>query len=136
MWNLIRNLPGKNGADQQVTLDVHTEDLCGKPIVNGEPYDDAYLEYLLTGAEPYEAARRYSKTLKNTVRECLSYRQSSRPSFKQLKKITARYAYGKKIPEDSSADGPLIVQISEEIDKWDVGTPITLAGGEAGNEES
>jgi hypothetical protein len=121
MWNLLMNLPGKDGYLQQPFTDVFADGLWEAELVDGAPYDGQKLAVILSGTKPYEAPRQYSEELKKIVRKCLSYRKRDRPSFQRLKKITRKYAYGKGLPADSRAPGRLRIQVPEEIERLDIG---------------
>jgi hypothetical protein len=127
MWNLVMNLPGKNGYLQQPFLD--TEGTSGRELVNGKPYTKKELNGLFSGRTPFEASRRYSKELKDTIKKCLRYRQNKRETVRELKEVTAKYAYGKRIPSGSNADGPVVVKVPGEMEQFDVGKVYGVAAG-------
>jgi hypothetical protein len=127
MWNLVMNLPGKNGYLQQPFLD--NEGTSGRELVNGKPYTKNELNGLFSGRTPFEASRHYSKELKDTIKRCLAYRQDDRWSFEDLKKVTTKYAYGKRIPGGSNADGPVVVKVPQEMEQFDVGKVYGVAAG-------
>jgi hypothetical protein len=119
MWNLVMNLPGKNGHLQQPFLDG--EGTSGRELVNGLPYTDEELNGLFSGRTPFEASARYSEQLKTTIKGCLAYRQDDRPSFQALKDITTEYAYGKRTPDGSTADGSVVVKVPGEMEQFGIG---------------
>jgi hypothetical protein len=127
MWNLVMNLPGKNGYFQQPFLD--NEGTSGRELVNGKPYTQKELDGLFSGRAPFEASRHYSKELKDTIKECLRYRQNERGSVRELKEVTAKYAYGKRILGGSKADGPVVVKVPGEMEQFDVGKVYGVAAG-------
>jgi hypothetical protein len=127
MWNLVMNLPGKNGYFQQPFLD--NEGTSGRELVNGKPYTQKELDGLFSGRAPFEASRHYSKELKDTIKECLRYRQNERGSVRELKEVTAKYAYGKRIPGGSKADGPVVVKVPGEMEQFNVGKVYGVAAG-------
>lgn len=60
----------------------------------------------------------YSDDLKDTVRWCLGYRKDSRPSFQELKIRTEELTRGKELPAGSKADGPVIIRIGAETERY------------------
>jgi hypothetical protein len=126
MWNLVMNLPGKNGHLQQPFLDG--EGTSGRELVNGLPYTDEELDSLFSGRTPFEASARYSEQLKTTIKECLAYRQDDRPSFQALKHVTTKYAYGKRTPDGSTADGSVVVRFPGKMKQFDIGGRYGEAG--------
>jgi hypothetical protein len=119
MWNLVLNLVGKGGCLQQPFLDNQGNE--GRELVNGKSYTDDDLKNLFSGRTPFEASARYSPRLKNAIRSCLTYRQEDRPSFQELKTVTTKYAYGKRTPKGSSADGPVVVKVPGAMEQFDIG---------------
>jgi hypothetical protein len=119
MWNLVMNLPGKNGHLQQPFLD--DEGTSGRQLANGMPYTNEELDRLFSGHTPFEASKHYSEQLKAIIRECLAYRQDDRPSFQALKDTTTRYAYGKRNPGGSTATGPVMVKVPGKMKQFDLG---------------
>lgn len=59
----------------------------------------------------------YSKTLKNTIIECMDYQQHKRSSFADLKRVTREWA-GKKLPPGSKSNGDLIICVSEAMEEF------------------
>jgi hypothetical protein len=119
MWNLVMNLPGKSGCFQQPFLD--DDGNSGRELVDGTPYTDEHLDRLFSGRMPFEASASYSPRLRNTIRSCLAYRQADRPSFQELKRVTTKYAYGKRTPGGSEADGSLVVKVPGAMEKFGIG---------------
>jgi len=85
------NLPGKYGHFQQPFFDG--DGTQGRQFNNGKSYTlDDLQNGLFSGAQPYEASSRYSTELKETIRKCLEYQQSDRPTFATLKETTSKWA--------------------------------------------
>jgi hypothetical protein len=123
MWNLVMNLPGKDGFVQEpFTYTVSDEGEGIEKLLNdGSEYDiQKYKDDLFSGKMPFEASNMYSKTLKNTIIECMDYRQHKRSSFADLKRVTKEWA-GKKLPPGSKSNGDLIICVSEAMEEFGLG---------------
>lgn len=122
------NLSGRQG-ESMVPFFRHSDDR-GQPqnthLINGERYDVvSHHNSLFFGITPFEASNNYSDQLKETIFQCLDYRQHKRGSFTQLKSITSTYA-GKKLPRWSRAYGDLIIMIPKDIESLSLGEKIVL----------
>jgi len=126
MWNLVMNLPGKNGFFQEPFLDGNGTQ--GRRLVNGERYEEDDVANLFSGVKPFEASSLYSDMLKNTIKSCLRYRQENRTSFADLKKITAKYAYHEEMPVGSSAHGQLVIKVAGRIVEFSIGRVFAPSG--------
>jgi len=133
MWNLVMNLPGKNGFFQEPFLDG--DGTQGRQLVNGEPYNTDHVANLFSGEKPFEASSLYSDPLKKTIRSCLRYRQGNRTSFADLKKITAKYAYHEEMPVGSSAHGDLVIKVTGRIDEFKIGRTFAPSGDKSKKKE-
>jgi hypothetical protein len=120
MWNLIMNLPGRNGKDQEPFYD--NEGTRGERLVNGERYDSDSLSpeqgRFMSGQTPYEASSMYSKELKDLIRMCLRYDQKDRPTVEKLRTLVQKYA--SEEPQ-TKADGVVTLDIPRKIQDFRVG---------------
>jgi serine/threonine protein kinase len=120
MYNLVMNLPGRNGKDQEPFYD--NEGTRGKLLVNGERYNSDSLSAeqgrFMSGQTPYEASSMYSKELKDTIRMCLRYDQKDRPTVEKLRTLVQKYA-GEEL--QTKADGVVTLDISRKIQDLRVG---------------
>jgi hypothetical protein len=120
MWNLVMNLPSKDGLLQAPFLD--NEGTQGRQLVNGEPYTEQDLRSLFSGLRPYAASARYSDTLKENIRGCLHYRQADRWTIDRLKAITTVYASGNGDYGKSTAnDRRVVIRVPGKINSFSVG---------------
>jgi len=120
MWNLVMNLPSKQGRRQQPFFD--NTGTRRELLVNGKPYDDDELSAekgrFMSGKTPFEASSMYSKDLKDIIRMCLKYRQQDRPSIRKLKDLVEKYAAKER---DTKADGELVLTVPRYMQDLRVG---------------
>lgn len=130
MFNLILNLPCGDGIQQPPFIEENG--YRGRQLIHGKPHGDEELLQLFRGATPYEASTMYSDDLKDLVRRCLNYRKDKRPSFQDLKNMTEKFARAKELPAGFKSDGPVIIRIGGETERFDLGKtwdPPALPGG-------
>jgi hypothetical protein len=118
MWNLVINLPGKKGYFQEPFFD--RDGTQGRQLVDGMPYSQRDPDGLFSGSVPFEASSSYTAMLHNTVKRCLRYQQSERPSVQDPKAITSKYAHGKEDP-GSFVGGDVAIKIPGEIERFSTG---------------
>jgi hypothetical protein len=123
MWNLVMNLPGKEGFRQQPFFFFQNEEEnIHQHLNNGQLYDTiAHRDALFSGRTPYDASDQYSTTLKDAIVECLHYRQHDRISFAKLERTTSLYADGTRVPPDSNVLGDVVIKVPEAIEGLRVG---------------
>ncbi|RYO45529.1 hypothetical protein AA0116_g13185 [Alternaria tenuissima] len=123
MWNLVMNLPGKDGFVQEpFTYTVSDEGEGIEKLLNdGSEYGiRKYEDDLFSGKMPFEASEMYSKKLKDTIVQCMDYRQQKRRSFADLKRVTKEWA-GKKFPPGFKANGDPVICVSEAMKEFGLG---------------
>jgi hypothetical protein len=120
MWNMVMNLPSKDGHGQQPFYD--DTGATRKFLVDGKPYGNEDLSaergHFMSGKTPYEASSMYSKELKDIIRMCLRYRQQDRPSVEKLRELVQKYA-AKELR--TKAKGELLLKIPGAIQELRVG---------------
>jgi serine/threonine protein kinase len=115
MWNLVMNLPGKQGYAQEPFVD--NSGTQGRLLSNGDPYPPELVDSdVFSGEAPFEASNAYSDELKEIVRMCLRYRAKDRPGVQELRDLVenGQEHYLKYMDEDDG-DGRVRLMVEREV---------------------